>query len=418
MNLFKTSFWSGLSTIIKLLAGIVTTKIMAIYIGPSGIGLLGNFNNIIGIFSTFANGAIGVGTTKYISEFERDKDKRSVTLHSLRITIFCSLIIGSIILLFHRSIASLIFGEVIYTAAIIIIGITIIFFGLNTTITAVFNGYKNIKVMTVIGIVGNLISVILAFIITINFGLFGALINASIAQICIFLLNIFAINKLKLIDIKELKGKIDKVLTYNLFKYALMSIVSALFVPTGTLFIRTYIINNFSLNEAGYVQAVWSISSMYLLVITTTLSIYYLPTLSSLKKKSDLRNEILKGYKYLIPVAILSGVTILLSRNLIINILYTPDFLKMKEYFVFQIVGDTFKIASWILAYLMVAKAMTKLYIITEILFAVIYLTLAILFMNIFGSIGVTYAYATNYLLYLLTMLYLFRKTIFRKYLI
>ena len=61
MNLFKTSFWAALSSVIKMLAGIVTSKIMAIYIGPAGITLLGNFNNIVGILTTFSNGAQVLG---------------------------------------------------------------------------------------------------------------------------------------------------------------------------------------------------------------------------------------------------------------------------------------------------------------------------------------------------------------------
>ena len=78
MNLFKTSFWAALSSVIKMLAGIVTSKIMAIYIGPAGIALLGNFNNIVGILTIFSNGAISSGITKYISHSESEVEKRSI----------------------------------------------------------------------------------------------------------------------------------------------------------------------------------------------------------------------------------------------------------------------------------------------------------------------------------------------------
>lgn len=416
MSLFKTSFWSAISTIIKMLAGIITTKIMAIYVGPAGIALLGNFNNITGIFSTFANGATGIGVTKYISEFESEKDKKEVVSLAIRITLICSVIIGMLIILGNEFIAKLIFGEYIYASAIIIVGLTIIFFGLNTSFTSILNGHKYIKEMIIVGIIGNLLSVVLAIIITINYGLLGALVNASVAQILIFFINLRYISKLELFEFKMLATPIKKSLLYKLFKYALMSVVSALVIPMSTLIIRTYIITNFSSNEAGYVQAVWSISSMYLMIVTTTLSIYYLPILSNIKDKLTLRKEIFKGYKFLLPIAIIGGITIILSRELIINILYTTDFLQMKNYFIFQVIGDTFKIASWILAYLMVAKAMTKMYIVTEILFSLLYLILSIVFMNNFGVVGVTYAYALNYFIYLILMVYLFRKILFKKY--
>lgn len=414
MSFLKTSFWSAITTVIKMLAGIITTKIMAIYVGPVGIALLGNFNNVAGVLSTFANGAVGVGATKYISEFESETGKKKVVSHTLKITVISSLLIGISVIIFHEFIALLIFDKVIYSSAIIIFGLTILFFGLNITISAVLNGYKQVKYMVIVGIIGSILSMILAFVITIKYGLFGALINSSISQVIIFAVNIKFISKLKLFDLKMILEPMDKSLSWKLFKYALMSMVSAFIVPISTLMIRKYILNNFMPQEAGYVQGLWSISSMYLMIVTTTLSIYYLPTLSSIRDWSLLRREVLKGYSFLLPIAILGGLGIFIFKDLIISILYTPEFLPMKDYFMFQIIGDSFKIASWILGYLMVAKAMTRLYIITEILFSSLYVALSFTFMNYFGSIGVTYAYALNYFIFFVVLIIIFRNLLFR----
>ena len=184
-----------------------------------------------------------------------------------------------------------------------------------------------------------------------------------------YFINVFFVNKLKLFNRQMLREKLDRLLLVDLLKFALMSLVSALVVPVSTLVIRKYVFDNFSGNEAGYVQGIWSISNTYLSVVTTTLSIYYLPTLSGIQDRAKLRAEIKNGYKFILPLAVLAGVMIFIFRDLIINILYTPEFLPMREYFTFQIIGDGLKIASWILAYLMVAKAMTRLFIVTKSFF-------------------------------------------------
>src|SRR5665648_1269766 len=106
------------------------------------------------------------------------------------------------------------------------------------------------------------------------------------------------------------------------------------------------------------------------MVVTTTLSTYYLPTLSAIKEEQALRAEIFKGYKFLLPLAAMGGISVFLCRDFIIHVLYTPEFMPMREYFAFQVVGDFFKIASWILAFIMLAKAMTRWFIISEIIFA------------------------------------------------
>lgn len=412
MNLLKTSFWSAVGTVVKIMAGLVTNKIMAIFVGPNGIALLGNFTNITGILSVFANGAISSGVVKYTAEFDNEKDKQQVISNALKINFLCSFIIGLLVLVFNKALTQLTFSDTKYRTVFLIFGLTLIFYGLNTTITSILNGYKQIKYLIISGLIASAISLILAVVITIRFGLYGALVNTMIAQVCIFLVNLLFIRKLNLLQKRILKIAFNRDLFVKLIKYSLMSI-SSLSSIASIFLIRKYIYTNFSPNEAGYIQGVWTISSNYLLVITTSLAVYYLPTLSSIKEKAGIKREIIKGYKLLLPIAIIGGLSIFLCRLFIIRILYTPAFLPMKDYFAFQLIGDTFKIAAWILSYIMVAKAMTRFFIASEVIFSVSYVSIGLLFMHFFGSIGITYAYAINYLFYLIFLLILFRKYLF-----
>jgi PST family polysaccharide transporter len=63
----------------------------------------------------------------------------------------------------------------------------------------------------------------------------------------------------------------------------------------------------------------------------------------------------------------------------------------MKPLFTFQLLGDFFKIGSWLLGYLMIAKAMAKAFIATEIIFAASYVVLSYYFMDHYGIIGATF---------------------------
>ena len=383
--------------------------------GCGGVALLGNFTNIIGMLGTFANGATASGVTKYIAEFNTEEEKQCVVSNAVKVNLICSFIIGVTVIIFHNILTQIAFGDTKYSTVFILFGLTVVFYGLNITISAVLNGYKHIKYLIITGMIGSAVSVVLAVVITVRFGLFGALINTMIAQICIFIINMIFITKLNIFGRKLLNTPFNRVILWKLFKFASMTLVSALVVPTSLFLIRNYVYNYFSPNEAGYIQGVWSISASYLMVITTTLSIYYLPTLSSINDKEGIRKEIFKGYKLLLPIAIIGGIAVYVSRDLIISILYTPAFLPMKGYFTFQIIGDTFKIASWILAFLMIAKAMTRWFIISEIIFAISYVGLSFLFMKFFGSIGVTYAYSLNYFIYLIFMVNLFKGYLFKK---
>src|SRR4051812_17943671 len=99
MNFIKTSMFSALSTCIKLASGLVINKIIAVYIGPAGIALIGQFQNFLDVIITIGNGAINSGVTKYVAEYnESDEKKRNgVISASFIITAIFSLIIGATI---------------------------------------------------------------------------------------------------------------------------------------------------------------------------------------------------------------------------------------------------------------------------------------------------------------------------------
>jgi len=76
----------------------------------------------------------------------------------------------------------------------------------------------------------------------------------------------------------------------------------------------------------------------------------------------------------------------------------------MQELFAWQLLGDVVKVASWMLAYVMVGKAMTSWFIITEIYFGLQYCGLTVAMSHWFGFQGLTIGYAANYLIYLAAM--------------
>ena len=87
----------------------------------------------------------------------------------------------------------------------------------------------------------------------------------------------------------------------------------------------------------------------------------------------------------------------------------------MSDLFSYHLIGDFFKINSWILAYLMLAKSKMKAYIFTEILFSFSLVLLSLFLIKKNGLIGVSMAYAINYFLYFIAMLVIYRKLILLK---
>ncbi|WP_407426667.1 O-antigen translocase [Arcticibacter sp.] len=409
MKLLQTTFFSAIITFIKLSAGFISNKVVAMTLGPGGVAVIGQFANFISVMFTFSNGAINAGIVKYVAEYDEDRRESALLLSTaLRISVVCSISLGALLWLCAPIIAHhLLMDE--FVDCIRVLGLTISLFSINSFILSVLNGKKEISKYTIVNTVGTMIGLVLTLYLVIEYKLSGALYAMVLSQTLIVFFSLYLVTKCNWFSWEIFKLRFDTEVAKALFRYSLMALVSVVTVPVSQMFLRNYVIDTMGISEAGYWQGMMRISDSYLLIITTSLNTYYLPKLASLKQDSDIGKEILLGYKWILPIVAIGCVSVYLMRTFIVRLLFTEDFLPVRELFSYQLLGDFFKVAAWILAYLMLAKAMTKVYIITEIIFSIIYVLLSVFLSAFFGLKGLTMAFALNYFVYFLMMMVFFR---------
>ena len=412
MNLLKTSALNGIAVLIKTATMFILNKILAVYVGPSGYAVTGQFQNFIQIVTTFAGGAINTAVIKYTAEYYEDENKqRAIWKTAGSIVFLSSVVMALLILVFQRQLSFYIFQTTEYQSVFVWFAVFLLFFNFNALFLAILNGKKEILKLVIANIIGSLFSLAITSLLVIKFQLYGALVALSIYQSTAFLVTLILCYKAKWFKFEYLFGKIDLNITRKFAGFALMALTSALCVPLSQIAIRTYMTGEFGIEYAGYWEAMVRLSGAYLMLVTTTLSVYYLPRLSELSAVKDIKKEVYLGYKIIFPVALLGAIMVYLLRDWIIGLLFTDDFLPMRDLFLWQMIGDSLKIGSWILAYLMLSKAMTKLYILTEIIFASTLVGLTYIFTKIFGFEGVSIAYLMNYAMYWIVMgLFIFKE--------
>ncbi|WP_371316126.1 O-antigen translocase [Enterobacter sp. ENT03] len=397
----KTSILSFIATAVKMLAGLVINKAIAILIGPGGLAMIGQFQNFYMVTSTIAQGGINSGITKYTAEyFDNDGKRTELWSTSLRITLLFSCIVSLFLIVGSTIWSKFIFGNANYNYVFRVLGCTVILFSLNQLLLSVINGLKEIRKFITINITQSIYSLLFTTLLIYFFGLNGALFALVTNQSVIFLIVLWYLRKHPLITFARFRKKWENEQAKKLLQFSLMSLISAFCLPVSQIVIRDYVAKVYSWDYAGYWQAMTYISTTYLLVITTALSIYYLPRLSEINNKKELRSELLNGYKIIIPIVSLMAFVIYLLREHIMLILFSANFSPMLSLFKWQMIGDVIKIISWLIAYIMLAKAMTKSFIITEVLFAVSFCILSISAVSFFGFKGLSYAFAINYFIY------------------
>lgn len=407
MTLIKTSLLNGIAVAIKMLTLLGINKILAIYVGPAGYAALGQFQNAVQMITTFASGAINTGVTKYTAEYYEDEAKqREVWRTAGTIALTGSVVTGFLVIIFSKTLASWFLKDENYSGVFVWFAVTLVFFVFNTLLLAILNGKKEIHRYVVANIFGSVFALLITSFMSMQYGLYGALVALAVYQSLAFFVTLLLCYKASWFRIGYMFGDIDKASAKNLAKYTAMALTSAACVPISHILVRNHLGETLGWEAAGYWEAMWRLSAAYLMLVTTTLSVYYLPRLSELKESTAIKHEIVQGYKIVLPVAAVCGSVIYLLRDFIIRVLFTADFTGMEVLFAWQLVGDTLKIGSWLLAYLMLGKAMTKLFIVTEIIFAFMFYVFTVYLTDFFLLVGVAYAHALNYFIYWVVMVF------------
>ncbi|MCD9475609.1 O-antigen translocase [Photobacterium phosphoreum] len=411
-RLLSVTGFTALLTLLRMVAGFVIAKVVAIYTGPTGMAMLGQIQSIVGILNGIINAPVGTGVVRYTAEniddgFESCAPWWKASLYWCVILLILIVPIGCLL---SGTLSYWLFDDKGYYWLIILACIVLPFSAINTLITSIINGQQQYKRYVILGMISTLISTIimitLIFTLNLKGALIAAVINTSISGIILLL---SSLNQ-PWLRIKYWWGVTELEHKKKLGGYTLMTITSAISLPIALIFIRNMLVQQVGWDSAGQWQAVWKISEVYLSIITLSLSTYYLPKLSKINNVVNIKSEIIKTTLVALPVVILAAGIVYLLRDVAISVLFTKDFYNAREFFAIQLLGDVVKIISWIFAYPMLSRGNVKIFVISELLFSFIFVLLAFVFIPIFGVHGANYAYLLNYILYFLfVFLFYFR---------
>ncbi|PDP91091.1 O-antigen flippase [Enterobacter cloacae] len=411
-KLLTVTFLSGMLTLLRMCCGFIISKIIAVYTGPTGLALLGQLQSFASICNGVINASVSSGIVRYTSEHSDDPDEKFTMWWKggvqVGLIIYASLCPA--IILLSPLLSKLVFGSNDYTVYIILIGLFLPFSLLGTLLNSVLNGLQQYKRFVFTGMISVIGSFALMCLLTVIYGVQGALMAASLQAAILGVTLGISCLKFSWFKLSNFWGKVAKQQRSDINKYLTMAMVSALTLPVAQVCIRKILIAEAGWDMAGQWQSVWKISEVYLSVVTMALGTYFMPKLAKLKSVDEIQKEIHSVVLVILPVIIAMSLCIYFTRDWIIQILFTNEFSKARDLFMIQLVGDVLKIWSWIYAYPMLSRAAVKWYVSTEIAFAFVWVALSLFLINMMGAQGANLAYTLAYGFYLIFMMFNMKK--------
>ena len=414
--LVKVGPLQSASVLTNVIAGILVSKAMAIFIGPVGLALVGNLRNFVSSFQTIATLGFYNGVVKYVSKFKDDVSELSKTLSTVFYVGFISTILVSFFCYFNADLINDIIFPSYSTYAYIIkvFAIVLPFYALNMFSFSIMNGFSKYKILIIINIIGQILGVSIALLLIYQEKIDGALISVVIAEAIIFLITLVGIiNRRSLVSYISVASVSIKFFK-KMSPYSLMALFSAVIIPLVALAIRSHIIETIGYKDAGFWEAMTRISKYYLMFVSSLMALYILPRFSEIEEKKEFKKEVFNFYKTVMPILAIGLFVIYLLKPFVVAIIFTKEFSPVEDLFLWQLLGDFIKVLSMVIAYQFLAKKMFWHYILTEAFLVVILYITSIYFIDLYKSAqGAVIAHCVSYSMYFSIILLIFGSSLF-----
>ena len=405
IKFFKDSFYkvlgfNSISIVLKIIMGLVSTKLSSIYLGLQGINTLENFRNFTSLSDSFSQFGLQNGIVKYSATSHSIKQDQKVISTIFFLLLVTSFIFIFIIILNINYVKFYIFGNQSFGFLVIAYALLSPFANLQFLLLNYLQGKQGHKFVILINSIGYVLNIILSFYLIINYHLIGAMIQLIVVPIILMIISLFIIHKkvvfFNLISIHYVNFSVIK----GLLVFSLMNLVSGALTPLSFIFIRYLVQSNLSADEAGVWSSIVRISVFYMTFVSSICNLYFYPKLSKTEIFSEYKAIIAEYYRKFIPIVFLGLLLCFVLQKIVILLIYTEDFLILRDYFYLQLIADFVKSLSLIFGYLLIAKKKIWQFILFEIISLGSYCLGSYIFIEYLKLDGVYYSLIGSLMIY------------------
>lgn len=396
-----------------MIAGLGVSKLTALFLGPQGLALIGNLRNGLELFHKFSSGGLANAVVKYSAEHKSNPKIFPAFLSTLvgLGLVSCVLTIG-VLFFFSEAINSIIFGSRDFVTVIRLMAFALPLHVMNVYLISILKGFNEFSKVIKINIASHLLNLFVFALLIYSFGLEGAFFSVIWVPSAMLIFTLFHIRAYFGSLTSFTLTQFSKPMLKNLSQFAFMTLISGASFPLVFLGIRNFLIDTIGEIEAGYWESVLRISNYYLMFVLSLLNLYILPKLAQTQTLKGFKEVVFSFYKQILPAFVLGLVVVYLLRDWIIRLIFSEEFLPAADLFLWQMLGDLFRVLALVMVYQFHAKKMIWHYILTDLFLALGLYFSAVYFIPKVGLEGVVIGHALTYVIYFFIILSIFSKTL------
>ncbi|MFZ4724002.1 MAG: oligosaccharide flippase family protein [Paludibacter sp.] len=398
----STSIFGGVQ-VFQIVVNIISSKFIAIFLGPLGMGIVSLLTTTIDFIGSLTNFGLGTSAIKNISSaYSTENSKRLSTIVIVfRRLVWITGLLGALIAaILSPFLSRLSFGNSNFTYAFLSISIILLIRQISVGQGVILRGTRQISHMAKSGLIGSTIGLFTTIPLYYFLGQKGIVPGIIISALTSLLLNWYYSRKIKILPVY-----VSKVRTIaegkEMLTMGFMISLSGMITLGISYIVRAFIGRYGGIEQVGLYSAGFAIINTYVGLIFTAMSMDYYPRLSAVadsneKCKTAINQQIEISILILAPVIIIFLVFI----KWIIILLYSTMFLGISSMVYWAALGMFFKALSWPISYILLAKAASKTFFWNELITNTYMLGLNIAGYYYFGLTGLGISFLVTYIIY------------------
>lgn len=387
-QILRSSTTIGSASFITILINIVRTKVVALLLGPSGIGLMSLLIVIMETMTTLAGLGMNTSGVRQVAQSHlMDDASQKLIRRSLLLANVLLGILGALVLWLARErISQFVFGDIRHGTQISWLGIGVFLSVVAGSQSAILQGHRRIGELARVSVISALLSAAAGIACIWFYGspaipafiVFGPAFSFLVAS---FYLSKTSSPENTKIALKDLSPQWKAMLTLGL-----VFMVTTLMANLTQLAVRSLVTRESGIDATGHFQAAWSITMQYIGFVLAAMAADYYPRLTqAIDDKAMANNMVNEQIEVGLLIAAPVIIIMMALGPAVINLLYSSDFSESAAILRWQVIGDILKVAAWPMGFILLASAKRGLFFITQSTWHASYLILVFIGLPILG---------------------------------
>lgn len=400
----------GFTQIIRIAIRLVGTKVVALLLGPAGIGVIGLLQGTKSLAADTANAGLSLSAVREVAAALGTDDRRRIeeVVITLRRIIWVTGLLGSTLMfLFAEFLSVWTFDTPEYATSFRIISPAVFITQMTAGYYILLTGYRLFGLLAYVTIGGVVAGLVVSLPLYFWLGAEGIPYALVLMTIPPFFL---AYQYSKIVGIDG-EVKVDAATMWERAKpmlhLGIMTQVSVLVFTFSLLKIKILVQNQLGLEAIGYFQAGWGISTTYMVLVFKSMGSDYLPRLSKVVGEGD-NQKLIRIINEQLHLVLLIATPLLglaiIGAPWIVPILYSKEFLPAVPQIQWFALGTILKVIVWPLSFVLLATKSSKWFLFTEIVGTAGIWIFTIFLLPDYGLDGIGLAFILCYVVYCLTV--------------